>query len=419
MTEGWLPQEGRRATWDAAAEQLRVVGWRPGPAGVSTLAFAPGLVVAIDHASPGTVTEVLVDADGGVLTDEARGALESLLGPRVAGRLAELPRLGPRRPVALGTSRYDDVLRDHDAGPRYDALVRVALALDLGEDARRSRAARAAALLEALMPMLFVAPAHLDETARRGVDLLAEGDVVIDEDQADRLDDLIRFAAKATPSAVREIDAERARRHLRRRASGPAPAAAPLAARTAAAAAKAEPLVDALRFDLGDEPAAGAVARRGVPLPVDGDHRGWAWLDRGGNVGVEAGAAAAGAWARVFRRSDRLLLGLAPVRAGLVVIPPAAGAGDLEVDLVDEPATPRRAATHDALRAAIAAGREAARRTRLGAPDADAAWQLCAARWDALGDVQRANLARRHGRRDRALSSPSSRSAAPFLADEL
>lgn len=418
MVEGWLPQEGRRASWDAGSEQLRVVGWRPGPAGVSTVAFAPGLVVAIDHASPGTVTEVVVDADGGVLTDEARGALETLLGARAASRLAELPRLGTRRPVDLRSSRYDDVLWDHDAGPRYDALVRVALALDLGADARRSRAARAAALLEALQPMLFVAHDNLDETAGRGVDLLAEGDVEVDEHQAHRLDGLVRFAAKAAPAAVSEVDAERARRRLRRRASGPAPAAAPFAARSAAAA-KAEPLVDALRFDLAAESTAGGASPRGVPLPVAGDHRGWAWLDRGGNVGVEAGAAAAGAWARVFRRSDRVLLGLAPVRTGLVVIPPADGAGDLEVDLVDDPASPRRAATHDALRAAIAAGREAARRTRLGAPDADAAWQECAARWEALGDVQRANLARRHGRRDRTLSLRRSGTTAPFLADEL
>lgn len=419
MGEGWLPQEERRAVWDAQAEQLRVVGWRPGPAGVSSLSVAPGLVVSIDHASPGTVTEVVVDADDGVVEARTRRALDDLFGVEAARVLADLPRRGARRPIAL-SDRYSS-LWDHDAGPGHDALVSAILALDLAGDGSRSPEARAVALLEAVLPLWHSVRGLVGPIAAEGIARLAEADVVVDDASAQALDRLIDVAHRLAPSAVSEVDAERARRRVRRRRSpmrtsrsGPAPS--PLAA---AAAAPADRLEAAFLAESAAAPPAPAPSR-GVPLPVTGDHRGWAWLDGGGNVGVETGAAAGRAWARVFRRHDRLLLGLAPARTGLVVIPPTGDASDLEVDLVDDPATPHRAPAHEAIRAAVLAGREAARHTRLGAPDADAAWLDCATRWEALGDVQRANLGRRHGRRDGAASRRrTSAGVSAFLADEL
>jgi hypothetical protein len=179
--------------------------------------------------------------------------------------------------------------------------------------------------------------------------------------------------------------------------------------------------------------AAKAAAPRRPPIEVDGDHRAWAWFDHGGNVAVTAGPSAAGAWARVFRRHDRLLLGLAPLRADLattpgqvqaiVLVPPVADANELVADVVADPAAPRRAPTHDQIRTAITAGRRAARLTRLGDPRANAAWTECADHWRALGDDQRANLALRHGQRafDNGKIPAPRRGPQPdrLLADEL
>jgi hypothetical protein len=148
------------------------------------------------------------------------------------------------------------------------------------------------------------------------------------------------------------------------------------------------------------------------PIEVDGEHR---------------------AWARVFRRRDRLLLGLAPLRSDLattpgqvqaiVLVPPVADANELVADVVADPAAPRRAPTHDQIRTAITAGRRAARLTRLGDPRANAAWTECADRWRALGDDQRANLALRHGQRafDNGKVPAPRRGPQPdrLLADEL
>jgi hypothetical protein len=144
-------------------------------------------------------------------------------------------------------------------------------------------------------------------------------------------------------------------------------------------------------------------------------------------VQFQASRSAAGAWGRVHRAADRLLLGLAPLRPGeaeglraLVVIPPVADPDRLLVDVVDDPTTPRRAPVHDLTRQAILSGRRAARLSRRGDPAADAAWQECAHRWRALGDTQRANLALRHGRRDDR-DRPRGRGATVnvLLADEL
>jgi len=165
----------------------------------------------------------------------------------------------------------------------------------------------------------------------------------------------------------------------------------------------------------------------GTPLPVDGDHRSWAWLDRGSNVQFQTSRSAAGSWARVHRAADRLLLGLAPLRPAdvdglraLVVIPPMPDPTQLVVDVVDDPTAPRRAPAHELTRSAVLAGRRAARLARLGDPSADAAWQECAHHWRVLGDAQRANLALRHGQRDDR-GSPRGRAASvgSLLADEL
>jgi len=439
MAEPWLPVEDRMALWDPTAEQVRVIGWRPGPAGVSAVELAPGLRVALDHAAPSTLTEVTVDADDGLVPQGSLQMLARLLGDEAADVVRTLPGLGtPNRPTSL--PRH---LRRRGSQPQAEMhhvpLLQFVLGVDVADDATRSDLAQAAALLGSLAPGALLGVLALPDLARRGVDLLtrAEHVVPVSPEQAKRLEELIRSARRHAPDTVTDLDVQRAvaripqarpaaRPAARRREAGPRFAAA-------APALMAGELAD---FDAAvvDAHLAAPDAPRGIPLHLDGDHRGWAWLDRGSNVQLTAGASTTGAWGRVLRRSDGLLLGLAPLRpgrregvgqlGGLVVIPPSPDPDDLVVDIVLDPAMPRRAPAHELTRSAVVAGRRAARLTRLQSPAADAAWQDCARRWQTLGDVQRANLAARHGSRDdygpaRARARSGDLGTGPLLADEL
>ncbi len=152
-----------------------------------------------------------------------------------------------------------------------------------------------------------------------------------------------------------------------------------------------------------------------------GEVRGWAGLDKGANVAVFASTAPAGTWARVFRRHDRVLLGMAPILrhgpndSAVIVVPPSAPS-DLVVDLVAEPAQPLRSPTHVAVAEAIRTGRLAASQSRRRLPWATASWRSCADAWEQAGDQQRANLARRFADGD---DDRRTRTGPVLLADEL
>lgn len=430
MPESWLPLEDRLAHWDPLAEQVRLTGWRPGPAGVSSLELAPGLRASVDHASPTTLTEVTVDADRGHIAADTFFVLTRLVGDHAADVLRRLPSEGPSdRPTPIRYARrseHDEAIYQHDAQTWHVPLAQLLLTADLADDAGLSDVARAAALLDGVIPAMRLRLPILHDVARRGVGLLAQSAPrYLDPERSARLRSLLDFAQQL--GEVPELDVQRARRRLD---EGTAAAAAKSAAarRTRPLAAAAMPAAAPMLAESAamDDP---APAPTGIPLPVDGDHRSWAWLDHGSNVQFRSAPSAAGAWGRVFRGSDRLLLGLAPLRPGddgactsLVVIPPVADPDRLVVDVVDDPAAQRRAPTHELARRAILTGRRAAHLSRLDDPAADAVWQDCAAQWSALGDVQRANLASRHGRRDDR--SPGRGRVAdqlrqPLLADQL
>ena len=402
MAELWLPSERRVARWDPSAEQLRAVGWRPGPAGVSAVDLADGLRVVVDHASPTTLTELSVDLVRGRIIDAHLDLLHHLLGADAVDRLRRLPGArGHGRPVRLPSSVDDLVDRRH--ADEHEAFARMVLGADLGDDAVLLDTLRPVALLEAAIVAFDIhRPFALDLT-RRGVELLDDVGGPQDSKVAYQLASILRTDAdRARPDPIADAASRWAQRLARGAASRSElvmPAAmAPMAAPRAAAPAAARLASPAQATDAGGAPG----AQR--PVPVGGDRRGWAWLDAGNNVVVTAPGSPDGAWARVFRSTDRLLLGLSPLRRGedgtskaLVVIPPTE---DLTVDLVDDPSTPLRAPAHDEVRRAVLVGREAARLSRLGRDEADGAWAECAARWAGLGDTQRANLARRHGRRE-------------------
>ncbi len=431
MAEPWLPVEDRLALWDPIAQQVRVIGWRAGPAGVSAVDVVPGLRVALDHANPSTVTEVTVDADHGLVPHGSFQLVAHLLGHEAAKVVAMLPTRGtPNRPTSLpGQVRQRG--SQPDAESHHVPFLRFVVGTDLADDANLSDLARAAALLGTLASAALLDLSTLPDLARRVIDLLtgAEHVALVTPEQAEHLEELVRAARRYASETVTDLDVKRALARIPR--ARPAAALRRMAEPRFAAAGAAAPMsAEVAAHESMASPDAAPEVPRGIPLHLDGDHRGWAWLDRGSNVRLTAGASAAGAWARVFRRSDRLLLGLAPLRpghragqlAGLVVIPPPPDPDDLVVDIVTDPSTPRRAPTYELTRSAVLAGRRAARLTRRQSPGADAAWQDCASRWHALGDVQRANLAARHGRRDdgrRTNARLPDGPVGPLLADEL
>jgi hypothetical protein len=136
-------------------------------------------------------------------------------------------------------------------------------------------------------------------------------------------------------------------------------------------------------------------------------------------------------WARVFRRSDRLLLALAPLRStgdgseALLVIPTGFSPEDLLVDITDDPAAARPSDELVLLRAAVAAGREACRLERIGDnAAASRRWALSADAWERTGSPERAETARQYSGADRSSPRWQSRRRpggppTPFFADRV
>lgn len=433
MAELWLPLEDRLATWDTAAERLRVTGWRPGPAGVSAVELTPGLWVVVDHASPTTLTELLLDVVDGTVDGRQFSLLSALLGDEAAETLPRLLRRPPSsRPTPLRSARRRRVSPEDDPywgddGSRHQAFARLALAADLTGDAGVTPAARGVAAVEAALAAVDLDAPETHRYAQEAVDLLARSEAQFDDlKDRYRVSALVRSLADTLGIGPLAAQTRSIADDLIRFDS------------TAAFPAAALPMASAMA-PFSDVESAGALGGRAAPsgrhvraerpVEVDGEHAGWAWLDAGDNVRVKAGPAATSTWARVFRAPDRLLLGLAPLRrsdvdgrelVATLVIPPTAS-GDLVVDITGDPSAPRRAPSHEEHRRAVLLGREAARLTRLGDDRADAAWERCALAWEALGDVQRANLARIHGARDSRMPSQRRPPDRPpqLMADEI
>ncbi len=438
MAELWLPREDRYALWLPDLDQVRVVGWRPGPAGISVVELADGFQVAVDHASLTTLTEITIDLSFG--RDDLVSHLpflEALLGEDVADEVLRLPNhAAADQPVPLGHRRRralrDDLERERDddrrgAGAGAFAFARLALGADLGEDGALSDQARALGFLEAAGEAIDLVPSMATNLVERGLDLLELATPVLDPKRRARISGFVaNLAARLPDGPVRS----RLRTYVPASAVGERADAAelPLAMLSAPVAAAA-PLSSS---PMGVAPSAVTQRSEGdtgvTPLEVDGPNRAWAALEAHGTVRITASRSAENLWGRVFRRSDRLLLGLSPLRvahdgerqtSATVLIPPTP-AHDLVVDLTDDPSSPRRAPQHDHVRHAVRLGRAAARLNRRHDPDATVAWRACADAWELLGDTQRANFARQGGLRDDRRGSarfadPGNR---PLLADD-
>jgi hypothetical protein len=138
------------------------------------------------------------------------------------------------------------------------------------------------------------------------------------------------------------------------------------------------------------------------------------------------GDAVEGLWARVLRRTDGLLLALAPFRAAgpdradgraCLLVPPADSA-ELLVDLAVDPAAPAPSLARLGLDSALAAGRRAARAQRLGQrATAIAGWRECAQAWSGVGDDRRAAMATEYAELVLAQAVPPATD--PLVSDRL
>ena len=151
MSDLWLPYQDRHARWDDEAEQIVIVGWRPGPAGVSSFDITATMRIVLDHASPTTLTELLVHAPGGRIGDDDMQVLRRLLGDDIVAMLAiqpKAPRPTPLRPLRLVTRepfrRYDDIPDE-----RALHLARLVLASDAADNDDLRPVVRAIARFEA------------------------------------------------------------------------------------------------------------------------------------------------------------------------------------------------------------------------------------------------------------------------------
>lgn len=447
MDELWLPREARYAVWVADAEQIVVIGWRPGPAGVSSIDLTPTLRMTVDHAAPLTLAELTVTAPGGRPSPGDLRILTAILGADAARNLAGLSTadLGDR-PLRLdGPVRSGDIRPIDPDVARW--VARMVLGADLAEDddlPERARnlaaleAGRAAAAFEDVIGREFavsllrrslaglrdlVDPRRDDP--RYTHDLMgrlatASGFVEVHDrapelweralDQVDDVLDLYRSWTRLYGPGGSTV-ARRVAVPTADDFAAPAAAAAPMVARSAK-------LAVGRRRERAEE----AVEVDATPGP-----RALAWIDRGGNVEITAPRSLEGSWARVFRRRGELLLGLSPLlpavdTAGVeatVVVPSGHGAADLVVDVTHEPAEARPSATLVELREAVRSGRLAARYDRLQSDDAPPAWRACAAQWWSLGDDTRANLAERYAAGSPRRNESGDALVADLMADPL
>lgn len=403
MAEPLYPERGL-VLFDA--EGFRVLGPPAGPAGASTVELPDGSTWQVDHVDPSSFVQLEVDvldpASSALLTG-AFGGDGALFMVERAVHMDEMDPLlvESSRPEAARVPPRVHPLRQSTAG---DA-GRTVLLVDLASDRRIHPLARIAAYLEGANELaLRGAPPILEPLGpsllEGAVGLAAQFDdeefELLDDETAMTLGDLCSTAQKihVRPDVIRPGLDGLLQRVLgltaRRRTHG---VAAALIAEDRAEwepeeelLSAAPPPISALRLPEARELVAERVGDSLFEVTVtrSEDHR----------------------WARVLHRESLVLLGQAPLRRrGLVdfaevVVPADLADEDLDVQVLESGELSRLVDRPlDAIRAAISAGRKAARAGRLGDTGvARVRWERCALLWEDAGDRDRAVLARDLGR---------------------
>lgn len=438
MVDAWHDRGQLVGRWDDGARLFVATGWTYGPAGPASVDLAPGLRFAVDFADPDVTTEITIEApldgDPARLDPRAERAARMLLGPPTLRTLLALARPGAsdHAVTIVEASRREELT----AGMQRRALGRFTVLAEMTTEARVSRLGVAIAGLEAASvaptvdPGMGVMLTPARALARDGAEtLLALVDAgELDASTLHPSSDPARVLRAAMPVLGDEV--------LARRLRGLADGARDQPARALTRFTRVAPRKDAAHETAEAAMAAPSAAPDRLDHVVEVDdpaEPGTSAFLVGTEVRVRGPRPARREerWARVFRRRGRLLLALAPLRANdvgvdaVLVVPPGLDARELLIDVTHAPETPRASEALGAVRAAVAAGRDACRLERLGDTGAAALrWSECADRWDAVGDAPRAALARRYasgGRDDRRIPSRRVRGLAgqPFVADRL
>lgn len=381
------PDEQLLAERDASGAYT-LTSWSPGPAGIAVADLAGGVEVAVDFASPSVVTSVSLTE----VSARSEGVVDSLFGAGTTEEMVRATERMPGRAVLLpGASRDRDrnrVMSDprgRGGLPAVRAVGGFALLSELLADPSAAPLERLVALLESI-EFLRGVPAVADPFLLRR---LTEG-AAAEASSAPTPDGYVAFegsrlARNAADVASRDA-ADELIRYAERCESGGG--RVPAAAMAAAPSARRELALERPRPRPREE------ARRYVKddIRVSHPHPHVVRLDAG--VGSLIGD---GWWARVFRRDDGLVLGMAPVHgrkpAAEMIVPPQLGDAALVADFTTEPLEPPRSAATAVIQEAIATGRAAAIAERRGDPDAARLWVQCADLWQRAGDDRRATLA--------------------------
>jgi hypothetical protein len=377
------PDEQLLAERDASGAYT-LTSWAPGPAGIAVADLPGDVEVAVDLASPTIVTSVSVPE----LSGRSEAVVDALFGHGTTEEMVRATERMPGRAVLLpGASRYRARVMSDPRGPGSPAVRAAggfALLSELLADPDAAPFERLVALLESI-ELLRRVPAVADpfllrrlaEGAAAEIPLSPMPDGYIAEEVA-RL--AHRAASVAAPEAADELT--RYAELCESASSHPvaAMAAAPMSAlRVEREHARPLPRSEARRYVKDD-------IRVSYPHPhvvrVDAE------VDS--LVGERW-------WARVFRRDDGLVLGMAPVRGDTptaeMIVAPQLGNAALVVDFTTDPLEPPRGAATAIIQEAIATGRAAALADRRRDPEAARLWAQCASLWQRAGDHRRATLA--------------------------
>lgn len=379
--------------------RLDVLGAPAGPAGVSAVDLSDGSVWEVDHARPDRLVGLDVDAAGdpthsGLLVT-AFGADGALFVAEVAVGAVEVES------NSEGEVRWVGGRLPRDGGWAAEQAGRLVLLTDLATDDELPPLARIAAAAELavtatddtpggalLVPLVPVLLEVADESA---VDVDDVDLGALDPKLRSRLDAVLRQAA---------LDGTTVWAGLER-----------LADRIAAGRQGEWFDAGGLAADMprpSEDEGAHLLLLEALPEAAASSSR-----DAGLDAGLAVTRAGPGVahvtttpsererWVRVSRPDGLVLVALSRLlHDGLVdraevAVPDRLEAGDLLVEIVDVEELVGLAGQIDVVRAAVRAGRAAARASRLGRLHQRAdGWERCAVLWESAGDVRRAQLAR-------------------------
>ena len=401
--------------------QLRLTGFQPGPAGISTGVLADGVRIAVDYAEPRRIC--FVTADLSLLASDL-SCLGRLLGTDnrhvLRDEVENAIEYGDRRRrfrVQLGDERFrqasapDPLRRDggefgtfihllSDISDRDESrLVRAVAAVDAFEQLDASRQLQLLARDTGETLIRFMTSAILADV--RGPAVLSD----LEGQAGEQLVDLLRRAAQIrmilkTDYHSRLMESSDLLRRMMRDTNNPE---SDLLVADAMLSSVASPAP----LRTSPPPRTSSPPPNSDPFSESTEHPGWHGvpeLTSPGRLRIRWVENPEHIWIRVLDRRDLHLIAVAPIRQYAsnlfeceAVIPPDHTLDEISCELADEPSGAPRP-TIEIIEDAVEAGQRASRLSAHDAfEEAEHQWQLSAELWEEAGDTTRSNLARAYG----------------------